>query len=266
MFKFRRQTAQAKKKNTNSSPSFEFRWKPVYNWIFPLLFLLAGSAYLYQLDTLLPIKKIKLTGTFEHIAQEDVESVLEAYVGEGFFSLDIHELQRLLSEKPWTESVSIRRVWPDRLDISIVERKPIARWDERHLLSDKAIVFAADTAEFRQLPLVHTGNGQTASLLNRYYQLDQRFETLGEKLVSLRQDSRGALDIELSDGLVIKVGREQIEHKIRRLITIYQQQILPRRAEIRQLDLRYSNGFAVAWKKELLEATDAASIWSNSNV
>ena len=266
MFKFRKQTAQAKKKITTATPALEFRWKPVYNWIFPLLLILAGSAYLYQLDTLLPIKKIKLVGTFEHIAPQDVESVLQDYVGKGFFSLNIHELQKLLSEKPWTESVSIRRVWPDRLDITIVERKPVARWDDQHLLSDQAIVFSADVGDFRQLPLVYTANNNIASLLNRYYTLDKRFETLGEKLISLRQDSRGALDIELSDGLLIKVGRDQIEHKISRLITIYEQQILPRRTEIRQLDLRYSNGFAVAWKKELLEATDAASIWSNSNV
>ncbi len=266
MFKFHKQTAQAKKKITPATQDFEFQWKPVYYWIFPLLVMLAGSAYLYQLDTLLPIKKIKLSGTFEHIAQKDVESVLEGYVGEGFFSLDIHEIQKLLSEKPWTESVSIRRVWPDRLDITIVEREPVARWDEKHLLSDEAIVFGADTDDFRQLPLIHTVKHNAAALLSRYYTLDKRFEALGETLVSLRQDRRGALDIELSDGLLIKVGRDRIEQKISRLITIYEQQILPRRADIRQLDLRYSNGFAVAWKKEMLEATDAASIWSNSNV
>ncbi|NNE64059.1 MAG: hypothetical protein HKN34_08250, partial [Gammaproteobacteria bacterium] len=98
------------------------------------------------------------------------------------------------------------------------------------------------------------------------YTLSKRFEGLGESLISLREDSRGALDIELSDGLLIKVGRAQLEHKIARLMTIYAQQIKPRRSEIRQLDLRYSNGFAVAWKKEQRQATDQASVRSNNNV
>ena len=266
MFKFRKQPAQAKKKSSASSADFEFQWKPVYNWIFPLLMVLGSIAYVSQLDNLLPIKKIKLTGSFEHIAQQEIESVLKSYIGEDFFSLDIHTLQQKLGEKSWAESVSIRRVWPDMLDITIIERKPMARWDDKHLVSDQAIVFAAKTENFRQLPLIHARSEKLSQLLSRYYTLSRRFEGLGETLISLREDSRGALDIELSDGLLIKVGRAQLEHKIARLMTIYEQQIKPRRAEIRQLDLRYSNGFAVAWKKEQRQATDQASVRSNNNV
>ena len=266
MFKFRKQPAQAKKKSSASSPDFEFRWRPVYNWIFPLFLVLCSIVYVSQLDNLLPIKKIKLSGSFEHIAQQEIESVLKSYIGEDFFSLDIHALQQKLGEKPWAESVSIRRVWPDMLDITIIERKPVARWDDNHLVSDEAVVFAANTENFGELPLIHARSENLSQLLSRYYSLESRFEGLGETLISLREDSRGALDIELSDGLLIRVGRAQLEHKIARLMTIYEQQIKPRRSEIRQLDLRYSNGFAVAWKKEQREATDQASMWSNSNV
>lgn len=266
MFKFRKKAAQAKKKSTAASPDFEFKWKPVYNWILPLLLVLGSAAYVSQLDNLLPIKKIKLSGSFEHIAQQEIESALNSYVGADFFSLDIHALQQKLGAKPWAESVSIRRVWPDRLDITIIERKPVARWDDNHLVSDQAIVFAANTQNFQQLPLVHTRSEKLGQLLSRYHTLDKRFDGFGETVISLREDSRGALDIELSDGLLIKVGRAHLEHKIARLMTVYEQQIKPRRSEIRQLDLRYSNGFAVAWKKEQLEATDEASIRSNNNV
>ena len=266
MFKFRKQPAQAKKNSSASSVDFEFRWKPVYNWIFPLLILLCSAVYVSQLDNILPIKKIQLSGSFEHIAQQEIEAVLKPYIGEDFLALDIHALQKKLGAQSWAESVSIRRVWPDRLDITIVERRPVARWDENHLVSDQAIVFAAPTNSFGQLPLIHTRRERLSQLLSRYHALDRRFEGLGEKVVALREDSRGALDIELSDGLIIKVGRDQLEHKIARLMTVYEQQIRPRRADIRQLDLRYSNGFAVAWKKEQPEATDQASIGSNDNV
>lgn len=266
MFKFRRQPAQAKKKIQTTRQGFEFRWKPAYNWIFPLMLVMAGIAYLHQLDTLLPIKKIKLSGSFEHIAQQEVESVLQSYVGEGFFSLDIHALKKTLGAKPWAESVSIRRVWPDRLDITIVERKPVARWDDKHLVSDRAVVFAADVDSFQQLPLIHARSEKLGELLTHYNALSSRFEALGETLIVLRQDSRDAIDMELADGLLIKVGRAKIDHKISRLMAIYTQQIMPRRSQIRQLDLRYSNGFAVAWKKEHQQATDQASLWSNSNV
>ncbi|MCH8177355.1 MAG: cell division protein FtsQ/DivIB [Proteobacteria bacterium] len=104
-------------------------------------------------------------------------------------------------------------------------------------------------------------------LNNVLYELPAiRFDALNEKLVSVAMDSRGALDIELASGLKIKVGRDDIEYKVERLATIYQQQIQPRRDEIERLDLRYSNGFAVAWKKEVLRDRSEASLWRNTNV
>ncbi len=82
----------------------------------------------------------------------------------------------------------------------------------------------------------------------------------------MRKDGRGALEIQLENGLTIKLGRTDIEHKITRFVAIYRQQIYPRRDEIQALDLRYSNGFAVAWKKEVLQSRDEASLWGNNNV
>jgi cell division protein FtsQ len=113
---------------------------------------------------------------------------------------------------------------------------------------------------------VHADNHPPSWALREFYHLQARFESVDERLVTLRVDSRGALDIELINGLQIKLGRDAIDHKIDRLVNIYQQQILPRREQIERLDMRYSNGFAVAWKKEALQGSDKASIWSNSNV
>lgn len=253
MFSFRKKSVQAKKRNNDSKPDVELEWKAIYNWILVLAILFSGIGYLTQQSTLLPIKTIKLSGNFQYIDQKDVETSLLPYVGEGFFSLDIHAVRQILSDKSWTDSVSIRRVWPDQLDISIVEKTPVARWDEKRLISDKGIVYSASTKDFLKLPLVYADNNPPVDLLRHYYSLDRRFGLLYETIVALRQDSRGALEIELADGLTIKLGRDQVEHKIERLITVYRQEILPRRTEIEQLDLRYSNGFAVAWKKEMLE-------------
>ena len=227
---------------------------------------LATGVYLSQQDTLLPIRTIQLSGSFQYIDQKEVESTLQAYIGEGFFSLDIHEVQKTLAHKSWAESVSIRRIWPDRLNIKIVEKKPVARWDDKHLISDRAVVYAASTSEFEHLPLVSSVNTSPEKILVRYYRLALRFRPLDETVISVLMDSRGALDIELASGLKIKVGRDDIERKIERLATIYLQQIQPRRSEIDLVDLRYANGFAVAWKKEVLKGRSEASLWSNTNV
>lgn len=265
MFKFRKQSAQAKR-TTPASQASSLRWRKSYNWIFLLLPLGLAGYSLARVDEMLPIRSIQLGGSFENLDQAEVEQALQQYLGQGFFSLDIHQLQQLLHQKSWTESVSVRRIWPDKLRVTITEKQPVARWDEGHLLSDTASVYPADTSSFAHLPIVHAASHRPQWALHRFYALQTRFDSVDERLLALRVDSRGALDVELTDGLEIKLGRQDIDRKIDRLVGIYLEQILPRREQIRRLDLRYSNGFAVAWKKELLQGRDKASIWSNSNV
>lgn len=265
MFKVRKQGGQAKRKMPAAQKS-SFQWRKSYNWILLLLPIAFGGYSLSRMDELLPIRTIQLSGTFENLSQGEIESALQQYIGQGFFSLDIHQLQRVLHQKSWTDSVSVRRVWPDKLRVTITEKKPVARWDERHLLSDSASVYLADTAAFAHLPLVHAASHQPEWALRQFYSLEARFDSVDERLVALRVDSRGALDVELINGLQIKLGRSDIDRKIDRLVNIYLQQILPRREQIQRLDLRYSNGFAVAWKQEVLQSQDKASIWSNNNV
>ena len=271
MFKFRKQGKQSNsgkqaKRQSPPTRSSSLQWRKSYNWVFLLLPVLLGGAYLDQAGQLLPIRTIQLSGTFDNLDKQEVETTLQQYIGQGFFSLNIYQLQQTLYARAWTDSVSVRRVWPDKLRVMIKEKKPVARWDDRHLLSDSARVYLADTAAFGHLPVVHAVNHQPAWVLDRFYRLEARFSSVDERLVELSVDSRGALNVELINGLQIKMGRGNIDHKIDRLVNIYQQQILPRREQIRRLDLRYSNGFAVAWKKEVLQGSDKASIWSNSNV
>ncbi len=265
MFSFRNKAGQARKKTTAKRRP-ELVWRSSYGWLLMLLPLLGGIGYLSYRDTLLPIRTIQLSGSFQNIDQQAVESSLLQFIGEGFFSLDINRVQKTLSDKPWTESVSIRRVWPDRLKIVVIENKPVARWDSDHLISDKGLVFAAATGAFAHLPMVNSASDSPGQILGLFYRLETRFERLNEQVAVVRKDSRGALDIQLENGLTIRLGRSDIERKITRFVAIYRQHIYPRRDEIELLDLRYSNGFAVAWKKEVLQSRDEASLWGNNNV
>ncbi len=265
MLKIRSQNNQAKRK-MSTTPSSSFQWRKSYNWIFLIVPLMLVGVYLSQSNQILPIRMIQLSGTFENLDQQELESSLKQYIGREFFSLDIHQVQQTLHAKSWTDSVSVRRIWPDILRVMVKEKIPVARWDEQHLLSDSAMVFEADTKLFSHLPVVHAASHPPAWVLRQFYRLEAKFNSVDERLIALQVDSRGALNVELINGLQIKLGRQDIDHKIDRLVSIYLKQILPRREQIQRLDLRYSNGFAVAWKKEALQGSDKASIWSNGNV
>lgn len=262
MFRLRKLRVQAKKRPVVDVKTF--RWKALYNWVLLFFILLVGMGYLTQQNAVLPVKVIQLSGHFTPVNENELKAVLNPFIGAGLLSLDIYALKARLYTYPWVQSVSVRRIWPDQLRVQIVARKPVARRDDHHLISDQAVVFPADTRHFRQLPLVYAENNNTVQLLSQFHQLNQRFEHLNESITALRQDSRGALDVVLRSGLSIKLGREQIAHKMTRFIAIYKQHIQPRRTHIQQLDLRYSNGLAVVWRKEALQNWDNARIWRDS--
>lgn len=265
MFKWKSRKVQAQRK-LPQSPRASLRWRRSYNWIFVLLPFALAATWVWRLDAIMPIRTIQLAGSFEQLDQGEIETMLRPYIGQGFFSLDIGHLQQSLNARPWADAVSVRRVWPDKLRIVIVEKKPVARWGDRHLLSDRAIVFAADADAFAHLPVLRADNHPPAWVLARYREIEAYFGAVDEQVVAFEVDSRGAVDVELINGLEIRLGRDEVGHKIARLVSIYGSQILPRREQIRRLDLRYSNGFAVGWKQEALRRSDEASLWSNSNV
>ncbi|MFT5225724.1 MAG: cell division protein FtsQ [Polaribacter sp.] len=266
MLSFRKKNAKQAKKKASTDSSFKFKFRGIYTWILVIVPLFGGISYLVQNHTLLPIKTIQLAGTFQYIDHQEIETVLRPFVGAGFFSLDIQKVMNSLSNKSWAESVSIRRVWPDRVMIKIIEKKPLARWDDEHLLSDKAEIFLANAKAFENLPQIYGSNGQPKQVLQQYYDFSEQFRSLDETISQINIDNRGAVDIKLADGLKIKLGRDNVDSKIERLVSIYAQQIRPRRTEIEQLDLRYSNGFAIAWKKEALIDSDEATLWRKNNV
>jgi len=265
VFSFHKSAGQAKKKKTIER-DFEFKWRGIYTWLLVIVPIFGGVSYLVQNHTFLPIKTIQLLGIFKHIDQKEIGTVLSPFVGEGFFSLDIQKVRHILSEKAWADSVSIRRLWPDRVMIQIVEKKPLARWDDNHLLSDEAQIFEANVNGFGSLPKIYGANVSPKQVLQKYDHFSEQFIEVDETIKEITIDSRGAVDINLVSGLRLKIGRDDVDSKIERLISIYTQQIRPRRKEIQQLDLRYSNGFAIAWKKEALINKSEVSMWENSNV
>ena len=218
MFKFRKQTNTQAKRNSKPTAPTGLQWRKSWNWGFLLLPILATGVYLVQLEEVMPVRSIQLMGTFENLDQNEVEIVLHEYVGQGFFSLDIHQLQRSIKEQPWTESVSVRRIWPDKVRVVVHERRPVARWDAQHLMSDSARIYRADTSDFAHLPLVHAENHEADWALREFRRLQSRFDSVDERVVALRVDSRVdtvRLELEIEvNGQQYSIRRDFEEDKI----------------------------------------------------
>ena len=71
------------------------------------------------------------------------------------------------------------------------------------------------------------------------------------KIVSFKEDARGSWKVKLENGLTLKIGRDQQKKRLRRFMVGYEESLASVIDKISSVDLRYTNGFAVQWKKGL---------------
>ncbi len=248
---------QARRKEQRDSIRIEVDGK----WVSAIMviMLISMAVYLMPKEQWLPIKKIRISGTFQHLDSMVIQQQLQPYLGQGFFSLDIQRIQQAISQQAWVKSVSVRRIWPSLIDVRVEEKTALARWDDQHLLSAGALIFAADTADFSRLPRINGYSKQTRELLDRYNRLQQQFDSLSIRLTSMVEDSKGSLTLELDNRLTVSLGAGDNELKLKHLIAVYPQYIQPKLEFIEKIDFRYSNGFAIAWKAQYLEKMQRGS-------
>lgn len=260
IFQHRQDTQYQKRKAISRQASrktvpqpFNIEWKMPAVLMVVALLLITTLILLSPEKDILPIEKIRIAGDFTHLDSTRIEAQLKPYLGRGFFSVDILEIQQVLKQQAWIRNVSVRRLWPNQISVSIVEKQVAARWDDDHLLSSEANIFEADSKIFNHLPIINGYKGQSDELLSRFRSLQHKFYEYDIQIIKMSEDSKGALGLSLNNGLVVNLGSEDNERKIDNFLKVYREQIKPRVEHIRHIDFRYNNGFAIAWKKEHLE-------------
>jgi cell division protein FtsQ len=139
----------------------------------------------------------------------------------------------------------VRRVWPDRLEISIEEHVPLARWGTDVLVNTHGERFAG--ASEAELPVFIGPPGTEAEVTLRYARFSQLLAPLGSRLERIALSPRHAWQLRLANGLQLTLGRdaELAEQRLARFVDAYAH--TPDAAEKTRevVDLRYPNGFAL---------------------
>lgn len=273
IFPFKKGKKEIQKKTKARQASRKAVREPLnIEWRMPGIIMAVASVLITTLimvspeKEILPIEKIRIAGYFTHLDSSAIENQLKPYLGRGFFSVDILEIQKELQQQAWISSVSVRRLWPNQIRVSIVEKQAVARWDDGHLLSRDAKIFAADSQAFQHLPVINGYTGQSVELLSRFASLQKQFTRHGLQIIGMSEDSKGSLALKLNNGLAISLGSDNNDHKIDTFLAVYSHQIKPRLEHIRHIDFRYNNGFAIAWKKDHLNKIGKSGSRGNRNV
>lgn len=195
-----------------------------------------------------PMRQLGVTGEFRQVDEAAVREAVLPLVQRGFFAVDLDQVRDAVGALPWVASVQVRKRWPDRLEVSLAEHTPVARWADGRLLSEQGQLFAAPEGAGAGLPLFDGPETRTRELMSLHAIARPLFLPLGLKVESVQLSARGSLSLLLDDGTRIEAGRGDPQARLARFA-----RMLPKiRADdprtLERADLRYTNGFTLVWQ------------------
>lgn len=213
------------------------------------LILATHLVYLFLADAQrFPISTVKVVANYQHITRKQLEQVLSNYLDTSFFSLAVGRLQTDLLAMDWTDHVSIERIWPDTLKITLEEKVPIAIWNNA-LMTAKGELFnvGKETSEL-SLPYLKGPEHQEEDVLQIYENLSKLLSNYGLHAASLQLRDNQAWELSLTNGVLLRLGKRDLEKRILRFCKAYPVVFAEKPEQLASVDLRYARGMAVQWK------------------
>lgn len=228
-------------------------WLAQVDWraIGATLAVLAGCAalavgLLYAVDR--PVRRVVVDGPFQRVSPPEVEAVVTRTIGGGLASVDLDAVRGGIEALEWVDRAVVHRQWPDAIHVQVTEQVAAARWNEAGLLNTRGDLFIRDARYVPpELPRLEGPEGSEGNVAQLYLDAQGRLLEVGLRLSGVRLNERGAWELDLDNGLIVRLGRQAVHERLERFIRLASPLVAKRSAEIRHVDMRYTNGFSVGW-------------------
>lgn len=187
------------------------------------------------------IEKINFIGdiNFEENIKDDIVRFL---IQKNLYNISINELSKFFDKSQWLKKFSIKRKYPNQIDLFIIEYKPIAvlKQKDRFFLINEDFKLSKKVIKTNnKLDLiVITGKYENKYFKNIYNKIvDNKIFSLIKELHLL---NLGRLDIYLKNNIHVKMGYYDIEKQIKIL-----EIMLSQNQNLTYIDLRNENAVIV---------------------
>ncbi|WP_163935542.1 cell division protein FtsQ/DivIB [Paraferrimonas sp. SM1919] len=192
-----------------------------------------------------PINNIYLQGERSKTSDQQIRLAISEIAAAGLFISDMRAIMDKVESLPWVYKASVRRQWPDAIIIQIKEQQPIARWNDEGWLNKQGQIFTAGYRfELQHLPKIFAKDQQLEQVWPLLEQIEVELNKAGLILDQLHLNSRDACQVNLANGLILKLGKRDKIGRIARFVASYSQ-LKQQQQQFDYVDLRYDTGFAV---------------------
>lgn len=201
-------------------------------------------------------KRIELRGDLQHVTAASVRGAIAGRLKGNFFTIRLDEARRLLETVPWVAGASVRRVWPNRLQVTLREHRALGAWNDGRLLSDRGDLFVANVAEAEvdgPLPAFSGPDALARDVAGRYYEFAAQFAALSLSVDGIDVSDRRSWVVRATGaGLstIVELGRDDsigaLQQRLTDVVSAYPMVVARVGGPPARIDARYANGFAAS--------------------
>ena len=219
---------------------FKIGWIGLFTIIFFLCFLALNG----------PITLINISGDLKRVPIQSIENHTNNLLNKRFLSFNAFEVKEKIVSLDWVESAEIIRIWPNKIDIRIIEESLLGIWNDDLILNSSGKLYVVDQRSVPEnVPRLYGPKGSEKDNMNLFIKINNLLTGRGLYLETLTLDARGSWSFTIKPKIEIKLGKTEINQKLERFFLALDQSLLAKINKVSYIDLRYSEGLAVAWKK-----------------
>ena len=204
--------------------------------IFILSFILYISDYFVY-----PISEVEITSTSSNYDNEKINDIVLSIQGQDLLSLDLSDIKSNIRSDGWIRDVEIKKSFPDKLEIIIISQEPYAIYNSKIMMTDGTIIEASLLPT--DLPIIHDHTYDSLGSMNTMILTDNLLQKLDLDIKKI-EIHNSLIKVFTSTNILIS-DRDNYEVNLNRLVLSFKDLQKLFKRDIKSIDMRYSNGFAI---------------------
>ncbi len=210
-----------------------------------------------------PTRNIDVVGDLANTTSNEVAEAVAKVSAGNILRVDIARAAQAAQSLSWVEDATIRRKWPDTLEVQVNVRKVRARWNEDEYLDQFGNPFSLPSQIDRSLPLLRGPTVSAPEVLTAYETWSESVRKVGLKVQTIWLSKRGSWEIFVipqksaenfseiaveAEPIKVIVGSSDIKERSKRFLKLYAEIFHPVHEKVSVIDMRYPDGVSVTWR------------------
>ena len=190
--------------------------------------------------------QVVVHGVIEAERQQDIEALFEQTATSGGPLVSALDIVDEVHELPWTKDVKVWRTLANVLHIEVGVKRAMARLDEGTVLTTVGDIIRQSSADEMKLPTLvgYDSDERVKTDAQTLTRIRIMLEDAGFRVAEFEHTIKG-WNVELGTGDSVLLGRDELEHRLARFLTVYSKITKFQPNTIVVADARYEHGVAV---------------------